>query len=85
MDPHVGDAQDELRRRMSPVIALTIDGPSDEALEREEFERAAAETIALWWKALSRLRKAARALAAAAPALALVDGLLPRVRAAARE
>ena len=42
----MGDAQDELRRRMSPVIALTIDGPSDEALEREEFERASAETIA---------------------------------------
>ena len=50
----MADAHDELRRRMSPVIALTIDGPSDEALEREEFERAAAETIALWWKALSR-------------------------------
>ena len=54
---HGRDAQDELRRRMSPVIALTIDGPSDEALEREEFERASAETIALWWKALSRLRQ----------------------------
>ena len=60
----MGDAQDELRRRMSPVIALTIDGPSDEALEREEFERAAAETIALWWKALSRLLSFSRAAGA---------------------